>query len=195
VSPPDPPGIPGRNLPRGTQLPPRKDPRRDSPGPMPVLIPEQPAPRVDPAQPVRESVFATLTPDKRIANICYLVLTLFLGGGGAVAMNRGPGGDPNAIATLEAKVETLKGDVNQAKDLQRLAIKRQKALEAQVGAAFARGACVTRTKGAKEVQVCGSILLDGFPSAAATVASESIGDPPVFKAKIDGKTTPEWPEM
>lgn len=189
MSPPDLPGIPSRNL------PPRKDPRRDSPGPFDAVIPEAARVPVEVAQaPVpRQSVFSALVPDKRVVNICSVILTLFTGGGAAVAMNRGAPDESKAVA-LDAKVEAQKGELNQALTRVRLIESRLKDLESMTATAFSKSPCVSKKVGARTELVCGGYELEGFPAVRATIKSERM-DPPTFSVELSDGTQPTpWPK-
>lgn len=196
MSRPEPPGIPGRHLPGRTRLPPPKDPRTDSGGAMPILIPEQPpVARFDAAPTSRkESVFSALKPDRWAINVAFVLASL--GIGGSAVLSRGTASvDAEKVAALVATIETQKGEVNQLKDRVRLNESRQKDFESEAATALSHAPCVSKKVGLRTELVCGGYKLQGFPAVRATVTSETM-DPPTFKVQLaDGTEVTPWPKQ
>ena len=202
MSPPDIPGYPGRPLP--PKEPPERRERQEqrtrpsrvlSPPEMPATLPEPPRVPIEATRPEpKPSVFSQLTPDKRIVNVCSVILTLCLGGGGAVAVNSGKP-DEGKAAALEATVEALTGKVNQLETRVRLNESRQKDLEAMSATAHAQAPCVSKKVGLRTELVCGGYELEGFPAVRATIKSERM-DPPTFRVELSDGTQPTpWPKL
>lgn len=173
MSPPDLPGIPSRNL------PPRKDPRRDSPGPFEAVIPAPaPAPREATQAVAKPSIFDRLAPDRWARNVVWILLSLGVGGGSAVALNRGQSAAPIDCAS--------KAEFVQLRDAFRQRSWRAEDFEDMVATAFSHPPCYTKQIEGKPQMVCGPVKLRGFKAQNATFKSEGL-DPPVFLVELDDR--------
>ena len=182
---PDVPGIPG------TRLPPAKDPRRDSPGPMPAVVPKQRDVRVEVA-PLsrRESVFSALKPDRWAINIGFLLACGSIGGGGAWALNRETPAKPAVTVQM---FEAEKAERVRNTDAVRALSARHNAFEDLTASALNQGPCVEvppASKWQKPEWRCGGFNLQEVPSRRAIVVSTDL-DPPRFAVKLDGERMPD----
>lgn len=178
MSPPDLPGYPRRNL------PPKKDPRRDSPGPFEAVIPPAaPVPREEP----RQSWFERLAPDRWARNVVWIMLSLGIGGGSAVALNRGQAAPVAPPADCASKAEFI-----QFRDITRQRGWRSDDFEDMVATAFAHGNCRSKQVGKNVQTVCGPIKLKGFKAQNATFKSEGL-DPLAFEVELDDRDPAQRP--
>lgn len=140
----------------------------------------------------RESVFASLKPDRWAVNIGFLLFSGTIGTGGLVALNREPPA-PKTDLVSSAAFEAEKAKRIQNDDLMFLAVRRQKGLEAMVGAALDQVVCFERRTRKGVSLVCGGFKLEGIPVRGALVRSESM-DPPRWEVELDGAAMPSWPD-
>lgn len=156
-----------------------------------VTVP--PAPRV-PVETAplsrRESVFASLKPDRWAINVGFLLACGGLGTGGLFALNR-EAPAPQVDTVSRAAFDAEKALRVQTSDRLRALTARYRYFEAAVGAALYHGSCVPdqskpRTKNA---YVCGGLLIRDV-AQSARVENTSIGDRVMFRVVVE----PEIPQ-